>query len=265
MKLKQEKMLSNFLKFILFICISVNAHAVRDPRATAPDSRLRVWSYDPNVVFRYTGYLGYQGSIVFEEGETIETISMGDPTGWQIITSGNRLFLKPTEIEATTNMTLITNQRLYFFEMRAEQANSINDPGLAFQVKFLYPDSNENIMNFNNNNNENLVPSLSDPSKLNFNYTVSGSDLIAPIKIFDDGVFTYFQFRDKNQPMPAFFQVLPNGEEAMVNYQVMGNYIALTEVSSQYTLRYGKEITCVFNENFPLGSAWPTSVTKRSK
>lgn len=235
---------SNLLKliFILFLCI--NAYAAREPRATSFDSRLRVWSYDPNVVFKYIGYLGFQGSIVFGEGETIETISMGDPSGWQIITSGNRLFLKPTSKYATTNMTLITNQRLYFFEMHAQEAEGIDDPGLSFQVSFLYPNSG-NVMEFQNDSN---LPDLSDPSKFNFNYTISGSDLIAPIKIFDDGVFTYFQFQDKNQPIPAFFQVFSNGEESMVNYQVMGDYIVLTEVSSRYTLRYGKEITCVFNE-----------------
>jgi type IV secretion system protein VirB9 len=235
----------------------LDGYAAREPRSTSVDSRLRVWSYDPNVVFKYTGYLGYQGSIVFGEGETIETISMGDPTGWQIITSDNRLFLKPMTLDATTNMTLITNQRLYFFEMHAEEANSIDDPGLAFQVKFLYPDS-ASILNLSNNNSN--VPDLRDPSKYNFNYAISGSELIAPIKIFDDGLFTYFQFRDKNQPIPAFFEVLSSGEEAMVNYQMMGDYVVLTIVTSQLTLRYGTEVTCVFNENFPMGSPWPKPI-----
>ena len=246
-------LISNFLKILIVVLLSLNALAAREPRSISLDSRLRVWSYDPNVVFKYVGYLGYQGSIVFGDGETIDTISMGDPTGWQIINSGNRLFLKPTSKDATTNMTLITNMRLYFFEMHAEETDSINDPGLAFQVKFLYPTGN-NVMDYSGSTHE---PDLSDKSKFNFNYTISGSDLIAPIKIFDDGVFTYFEFRDKNQPVPAFFSVSKDGEESMVNYQVIGDYIVLTEVTSQFTLRYGKEVTCVFNENFPLGSTWP--------
>ncbi len=244
-------MIRYLISLLVLLTFAINAHAARAPRATSSDTRLRVWSYDPNIIFKYTGYIGYQGSIVFDDGETIDTISMGDPTGWQIITSANRLFLKPTSTDATTNMTLITNQRLYFFEMHAEEADSINDPGLAFQVKFLYP-SNDNIMNFSNVNAD--LPDLTDKSKYNFDYTVSGSNLIAPIKIFDDGVFTYFEFRDKNQPIPAFFSVLSNGEEAMVNYQVKGDYIVLTSVSDKYTLRYGDEVTCVFNEKFSLGS-----------
>ena len=40
------------------------------------------------------------------------------------------------------------------------------------------------------------IKTISD--KYNFNYTISGDDSIAPIKVFDDGVFTYFEFKDKN-------------------------------------------------------------------
>ena len=32
--------------------------------------------------------------------------------------------------------------------------------------------------------------------KYNFNYTFSGPDEIAPVKVFDDGEFTYFEFRN---------------------------------------------------------------------
>ena len=39
------------------------------------------------------------------------------------------------------------------------------------------------------------------------------------------------------------------GNEAIVNYQVVDNYIVLEMVASQLTLRYGEEIACVFNES----------------
>ena len=31
-----------------------------------------MWSYDPGVIFKYTGYLGYQGSILFDHRRDIE-------------------------------------------------------------------------------------------------------------------------------------------------------------------------------------------------
>jgi type IV secretion system protein VirB9 len=226
--------------------IAMPSFAVKEPRATSVDSRLRVMTYNPNDIFKYTGYFGYQGNIEFDSDETIDTISMGDTTSWQIVPSGNRMFLKPIEEDATTNMTIITNKRLYFFELHAAKAIGPDDPGLVFAVKFLYPDSNTTSMyTFNASYS---VPDLSKPEKYNFNYTVSGDESVSPIKIFDDGVFTYFEFRDKNTQIPAIFEVDEDRSEAIVNYQVIGPYIAVEMVASQFTLRYGNEITCVFNE-----------------
>ena len=237
---------------VLTFCFSVNAHAIRESRATSGDSRLRVITYSPNVVFKYVGYYGYQGSIELESGEEIGTISMGDTTGWQMVPSGNRIFLKPIDQDATTNMTLITNKRMYFFELHAEKANNINDPGLAFTVKFIYPDSDQQ-----NSTTENqafsLVPNLRKLENFNFKYLMSGSVVIAPIKIFDDGRFTFFEFRDKNAPIPAFFSVDDEGNESVINYQVSGDYIVVETVESRFTLRYGKEVACVFNE----GNSYP--------
>ena len=233
---------------VIILLLSSKAYAIREPRATFMDSRIRVMAYNSNDVFRYTGYYNYQGSIEFEEGETIETVSMGDTVSWQIVPSGNRMFLKPIEHDATTNMTVITNRRLYFFELHAREAKNINDPGLVFIVKFLYPDSQGSMLNFAQRTVP-AGPDLNAPEKYNFNYTISGAEAIAPVKIFDDGQFTYFEFKEKNAPVPAFFTVDKKGNESIVNYQVIGNYIVLEMVASQLTLRYGDEITCVFNES----------------
>ena len=59
------------------------------------------------------------------------------------------------------------------------------------------------------------------------------------------------EFREKNSEIPAIFQVDPFGSELIVNYRVSGNYIVIERVASQYTLRYGKNVTCVFNEFDP--------------
>jgi len=249
MKLQNLK-IKLFLIAIITMSLASNVYAIREPRPTSMDTRIRVMTYNPNDVFKYIGYYGYQGNIQLEDGETIETISMGDTVSWQIVPSGSRIFLKPIEQDATTNMTLITNKRIYFFELHAKEAKNINDPGLVFAVKFLYPGSSNNIVNFSQN--APVVPDLSNKAnkaKYNFKYTISGSEVIAPVQIFDDGTFTYFQFKLPTSPVPGFFQTDKDGTESVVNYQVVGNYIAVEMVASQFTLRYGNEITCVFNES----------------
>ncbi|MBN8828398.1 MAG: P-type conjugative transfer protein VirB9 [Sphingobacteriia bacterium] len=244
-------MIKILLVFFLSIFIAFEASALREPKPTLIDSRLRVIVYNPEDVFKLMGFYGYQASVEFDDSETIESISMGDSVAWQIVPAGKRLFLKPIEPEATTNMTLITNKRVYHFELHAKEAEDINDPEMVFNVKFIYPDEGftNNLQNFASSSQG---PDLSHPEKLNFNYTISGVDGISPIKIFDDGEFTYFEFRDKNAEIPAIFLVDSLGKEGLVNYRVAGKYVVVERVASQFTLRNGNDIVCVFNEATPL-------------
>jgi type IV secretion system protein VirB9 len=243
-----------FLAFLMTLLsvgmATMPAYALRDSRPLAVDPRIRVIVYNPDDVFKYTGFYGYQSSIEFEEGESVESISMGDSLSWQMVPAGRRLFLKPMEQDATTNMMILTNRRMYQFELHSAEATDINDPKLVFSVRFIYPDAATNgaIQQYTNNSG----PDLSQPEKYNFNYTISGSNTVAPIKIFDDGEFTYFQFKDKNEEVPAFFLVDGENKEALVNYHITGEYIVIERVTSQFTLRNGSEVVCVFNEKRPL-------------
>lgn len=247
--------IKNFFVFATTLLIigstaAIPAYALRDSRPLAIDPRIRVIVYNPDDVHKYTGFYGYQSSIEFEEGETVDSISLGDSLSWQMVPAGRRLFLKPMEQDATTNMTLMTNKRMYQFELHAKEATDINDPDLVFSVRFIYPDSSStsNIQQYTNTTG----PDLTQPEKYNFNYTISGSSSVSPIKIFDDGEFTYFQFKDKNEEVPAFFMVDRDGKEALINYHMVGEYLAVERVTSQFTLRNGPEVVCVFNEKRPL-------------
>lgn len=255
-----------FLTIILFVLVIITnneAFAVRESRPLPIDPRLRIVTYDANDVVKFTGHYEYQSSIVFEEGEVIRTISMGSTNAWQIVPSGNRMFLKPIENDATTNMTVITDKRIYNFELHAREVDpekGINDEQLVFVMTFRYPTesasgSSGSVMFFGNNNS--LEPDLSEPEKYNFNYTISGSEIISPTRIFDDGEFTYLQFPNKNADVPAVFHVLSDGTESIVNYRIQGSYMVIERVSSQFTLRSGEEVACVFNETRPLKRTKP--------
>lgn len=242
----------NLLKLFVIIFISLfssESFALREPKDTALDKRIKIMVYNPDDVFKFVGYYGYQANIEFAEGEIVDTISMGDTIAWQVVPSGKRIFLKPMEPDATTNMTVITNKRMYFFELHAEEAIDINDPKMVFAVRFLYPEDNGGgVQHFSTSS----LPDLTQPEKYNFDYTISGSDTISPLKIFDDGEFTYFQFKDKNAEVPAFFMVDSELKESIINYRVAGDYIVVERVSSRFTLRNGNDIVCVFNEKMPM-------------
>jgi type IV secretion system protein VirB9 len=202
-------------------------------------------------VYKYTGYYRYASVIEFSHDEEIRTISMGDSTAWMLNPSGFRLFLKPVEQDATTNMMLITNKRVYLFELHARETDDIDDKDMVFVTRFVYTDGDGGGSGATITNYLDSVPDpLSDPAKYNLKYSISGTDEIAPIRIFDDGQFTFFQFRDKNAEVPAFFMVDDKGNEALINYRTRGDYIVVERVAKRFTLRHGDLIVCVFNDGW---------------
>lgn len=237
--------------FRLILCLIIvfnfsQAMAIKEAKPLAIDRRLGVMVYSPYDVHKFVGYYGYQSSIIFAEDETIETISMGDSIPWQMVPNDNRLFLKPIDQDATTNMTLITNKRVYYFELHAQEAKDINENGLMFAVKFLYPEEQDSSHIANNSTN--AGPDLSDKSLYNFDYTISGPEIISPIKIFDDGKFTYFEFKDSENLLPAIFYVSSQGNEGLINYRIAGKYLVVETIRDRFTLRHDREVVCVFNE-----------------
>jgi type IV secretion system protein VirB9 len=226
------------------------ALALQTPRALATDSRIRTVRYSPNEVYQFIGHYGFQSAIEFEADEKIQTVSIGDSVSWMINPANNRLFLKPIDQNALTNMTVITDKRSYLFELHAEETKDIRDKEMVFVMRFTYPQSDQDAMDFTQY--EPLPDIEREPEKFNFSYKIRGSSLIEPIRIFDDGQFTYFEFRDMNAEVPAFFRVDGAANEELINFRKRGNYIVVERVASRFTLRRGPDILCVYNEKMPL-------------
>ncbi len=236
--------------FVVFLVICRTAFSVIEPRAMASDSRIKVITYSKDSIFKYIGYYNYQAAIELEKEEEVVSISMGDTTAWQIVPSGNLIFIKPIEENATTNMTLITNKRVYLFELYAEYTNQIRDPNITFVLKFLY--NNDTLNELLSHKSDNII-NFDRPEELNFLYSISGDEEIAPIKIFDDGDFTYLQFRNRNSQVPAMYSVGDDLKESIVNFKIdPKNFklITIERVFKKLVLRLGDKIVCIYNEAY---------------
>jgi type IV secretion system protein VirB9 len=243
-----------FLIFcIIFQCTDI--YAISISRPVGNESRIRVINYVPNSVISFTGHYNYHSIIEFGLDEEISTITMGDSSSWQLNPSGNRIFLKPVGLNAVTNMTVITSKRTYFFEMHAEYATSISDSNLAFITKFMYPDGQLGVPQSVSNSSG---LDLGKPTQYNFHYKISGkATYIEPILVFDDGRFTYFKFKDINADIPSIFIVDQNQNESLINYRVSDGYVVVERVTPKFTLRYGRDIICVFNEKHEISVPLP--------
>lgn len=208
------------------------------------DSRIKTFVYNENEVYTVLTQYGYQTNIEFGIGEEIQTISVGDRISWQIIPAGRRLFIQTLNDEAETNLTVVTNRHAYQFDLQSTGHNRGHEDRLVYVARFYYPDEE-----WDQPQPVEAPESLLQPAvelQYNFNYTYSGSDSIAPVKIFDDGAATYFQFAAGQQP--SISMVTGNGQEVPAQASMQGGYLVVPGTAGQFAVRKGNEVVCVFNE-----------------
>ena len=130
-----------WLAILLMLATPAAANAAR-PIVT--DSRIKTFVYNANEVFSLTTHYGYQANVEFGEKEEIETLSVGDRVGWQIVPAGRRLFIRAMEENAHTNMTVVTNLRAYQFDLRSSSSDAVfGSEELTYVVRFYYPEEGE--------------------------------------------------------------------------------------------------------------------------
>lgn len=270
--------------FLLLFTYALDSSASQYPRYLGKEKKFRMFIYNPYDVYRYIGSYNYHGFIEFQgpakanpngsktstsknddslfnsnskgsdsgQSEQIVEVAIGNSDAWlwKISDNKNRLYLKPVGDDASTNMTVRTSLgRIYNFELIARTATGPDDENLIFAVKFVYPDDvDRNILQFPKAPVSD-EPDMRNINAYNFNYEYTGEPSIAPLKVFDNGEFTYFQFAHKNAELPAIFAVDSQGFESLVNFRIAGDYIIAERVSAQFTLRNGSDIVCIYNNN----------------
>ena len=191
--------------------------------------------FQENEVVPIIGTLLTTTQIVFGAGEEVLDAQGGDSQSWVLThqkSLPNMLFLKPTNMESNTNMTVTTNKHTYYFHL-ISSANA--NP--TYALKFVYP-----------NNSKNTPSLLKNPKQLHTEYTYNGTNLLKPKKVFDDGVFTYIELYP-NQPVPAVFAVeAKDGSESIVNISRQKNTLVIHQTAPQFTLRLNNQAASLFNQ-----------------
>lgn len=241
------------LVIVVGLLLSFEATAEKIPRSIATDVRIRQVMYSANEIYEIVGTYGYQTVIEFSDSEEIKLVAIGDSIAWQAVPAGSRLFLKPVEPDTATNLTITTNKRIYYFNLVSSR-NKSRDL-LTYTVRFVYNDAG--LMNPNSSaaaevdvGSKPAAVGSKTPTDFNFNYQVSGSKEIPLVRAFDDGQFTYLQL-SKTVDVPAVFIVDRDGKESLVNSRVEGDYIVIERIATQFTLRNGSVVTCLFNRAKP--------------
>lgn len=233
------------------LCTAV--HATEFPQPSVQDSRILTVIYEPSNVVRIDGMVGIVTHIQLEPGEQYVDHAFGDSAGWWFAVSGNNVFLKPKAEHSGTNLVLITNKRVYNFELRYADMSVKGDK--MFDVRFIYPATKvAETKAAAEQAQVNADFHIARP--INANYTMTGDRSLAPIHAWDNWQFTYFQFPGAVD-MPEIYVVNPDGTESIVDHHIEGkgsDIVVVHKVAKQWVLRLGNSALSVFNESYdPVG------------
>jgi type IV secretion system protein VirB9 len=258
-KKQQEETMNKFTLFVIsmMLGISVSAHAVQTPQAGRFDGRVKSVIYNSEQVIKIIGHYGYSTHIEFSPFETVQNIAMGDSDAWDIAPTGNHIFLKPKAKKAATNMTIITNKRVYNFDLDAKKAfgsHYLHSNNMYYQINFIYPDEiaqrqknqeEATKLRHSLSNNHDIVP-------LNWNYWSKGTAEIKPVKVFDDGRFTYMTFSQQSD-MPAIYMLGDDDKETLINTSInpqSPNTLIIQKVTHRMLLRHGNALVLIVNQSY---------------
>lgn len=230
-----------------FICtfLSTVLMAENFPKAFSSDARIKEVLFQENNVVSLEAQTFITSQIQLGGNERVLDIEGGDTTSWMVTHHPelpNMVFVKPTALNSKTNMTIVSNQHVYYFHLKSN-ANLNPNETPTYALKFIYSPHHEPLLKpkiLSKNPISNLSP-------VHAAYRFSGSPQLLPQHVFDDGKFTYFEL-SQNGPVPAIFAVDDqSGKESTVNTRRQGKYLVVQRIAPQFTLRQGGLVTSVFN------------------
>lgn len=230
-----------------------------DPAPVSPN--IRYVDYNADSVVRLTGHTGYQMMLEFEPGERIETVGIGDASGWQVTPNGagTVMFLKPVGLPQATNLAIVTNRRRYNLELVARSGAKVPQHQITYAVRFRYPAKPTELVQ------PAAAPLITTPpEQWNRAYSYDGAIGTVPEQVFDDGKATYFRFA-AGAPAPAIFSITPDAGESIVNFAIRGPYTVVEQIAPQFVLRSGKDVTFIFNDAYAAPTPGADAPKKREK
>jgi len=254
---------ARFAQYILFCSVVFcplfsgvsESFAVDAPVPVATDSRIKTFVYSENDVFNVVTHYGYQSNIEFGLNEEIEAISLGDPVPFKIVTAGRRLFIRALLANARTNMTVVTTKHAYQFDLMSVPAPVTPNEELVYVIRFFYPgDKKNSTTEYSDGSGATAVLSnlprriSANKDAYNYKYTFSGSNEIAPLKIFDDGKFTYFKLQSGGASTPSIFAVDQAGQESPLSPYNNGEYWVVGSISPRFIIREGGYAVTVYHD-----------------
>ena len=227
------------------------------------DPRITTRFYEPSSIVTVRGRAGIESTIAFAPDERIENIAVGNSATWQVTPNkrANLIFVKPVGSRAHTNMTVITDQRTYLFDLVSAAGQMP-----VYMLRFNYPAPPRPPAVKAPPIAVDPAPTATaaaavrspTPADLNFAWNSRGDKALMPARLFDDGRATYLEW-PAEATLPAILTRDASGLEGPVNSTVQGRYIVVQGVPAQLVLRQGRQIATLTPQPRPAPDRGPAA------
>jgi P-type conjugative transfer protein VirB9 len=252
---------------VLMAC-ALNAHAADAISVPMPgnlDSRIVNFAYTPDVVFQLPITVGMHTHIPLGEDEELaESPRIGEKVRWRIEGNEKNIYIKALAPGVRTSLSLVTNKRIYQFELIATTKSSER----IQKAQFTYPDQEAGIQIAWHKSQEslraaadkqtrhlqaqNLASKPIEAGQLSFYSVQTKNPEYQRMHVYADGVKTWMRMPPGLQDLPAVFMVEKDGnnEKLMpVNYTVADrenvrerDVIIIDRVAPVWMLRIGSSV-----------------------
>ncbi|WP_158612469.1 TrbG/VirB9 family P-type conjugative transfer protein [Leptotrichia sp. OH3620_COT-345] len=190
--------------------------------------------------------------IKFEPEEDIVAVIGGDNTNFEMeqefggADNSIYLFIRPTDLDITSNVNVMTNKRIYMFNLYSTL--EIFNP----LVKFNYPVAGNTMKTTVITRNDRNMSSVGknsimvDLEKIDSNYLISNKNLpFSPTQVFTDGVKTVIIMPENIQEAPVIMvKGVGSKEFEVVNFEYEFNKIIVHRKITEAVLKLGnKQLT----------------------
>jgi type IV secretion system protein VirB9 len=245
---------------LTLLCAPV-ARAEELPRHVRQDHRVREVEYDPSQVVLVATQRLFSTQVEFSADETIITAGIGNPS-FNMVAKLNYLFIKPTEMHPPTNVNVVTQlpdgrRRTYQIVFGITPPGDRREPPF-FLVRFRYSadiqakraaEAAVKSAEHHAKQADRILARDEAAGPRNYAYSIQGDAAFEPIEVYDNGKVTTFRFTGATE-LPAIYIGLDDGTDELVPKSVLGELVTVHAIAKKFVMRRGKEVMCVFSEQF---------------
>ena len=229
---------------------AINAGARVAPATQDAINAIQVFPFAEGALYQVFAKPNAITDIVLQAGEVVENVAAGDTTRWIIGRSKSgagprarqHVLLKPTRDDLQTNLTILTDRRVYYLEVTAQPHTFMASVSWRYPQEELF--ALERATETAADQEKPIVDQGIALDALNFGYTIEGdAPAWRPVRAFDDGRKVFIEFPPSLETIdaPPLFLIGAAGDTQLVNYRLKGRHYIVDRLFNVAELRLGTD------------------------